>query len=195
MAHRSNLFLVCRGGRSSVNEVGDAASDKLPAIFDPTQDLAPQNELQAAQIREIAINGVEILQRTAIKMQEDTSEMGRWILASLLTMNTGAAIATASASEVVVGPIGEPLVAFAFGAALAIGTGINAMVTSIRISPIIGDITERLRLSVFESTIHAATRQRLLDMMPVLKQQIGISAALAASSLLSFGTGIWLAVT
>ncbi len=175
-------------------DVGDDASERPPALYDPKQDLAPQNELQAAQIREIATMGANTLERTAIKMQEDSSEMGRWILASLLTLNTGAAIATASASELAVGPIGEPLVAFAIGAALAIGTGINALVTSVRLAPIIGDITERLRLSVFESTIHAATRLRVLDLLPIMKQQIAISTALAAGSLVSFGTGIWLAV-
>ncbi|ASJ90263.1 hypothetical protein [Porphyrobacter sp. CACIAM 03H1] len=178
-----------------MDEGGARAAEKLPALFDPHQDLAPLNELQATQIREIALNGVETLQRTAIKMQEDSSEMGRWILASLLAINTGGVVATVSASEAVVGPVGEPIVAFAIGAVLAIGTGINAMVTAVRMGPVIGDVIERLRLSVFESTIHSATRLRVLDLIPILKQQVAISSSLAAGSIAAFGAGVWSAVT
>lgn len=178
-----------------MSEQSEVGPERLPPIFDPEQDLKPSTPLEAAQIRDIATNGVETLQRTAIKMQEDSSEMGRWILASLLAMNTGGAIGTVSASDTVIGPIGEPVVAFAIGAVFAIATGINAMVTAVRLGPVIGDVVERLRLSVFESTIHSTTRLRVLDMMPILRQQIAISASLAAGSLVAFGIGIWLAVT
>lgn len=158
--------------------------------FDPNQDLIPQNPLQEAQIRDLAQNGAENLQFTARQMQENAAAMGRWILASLLTMNTGGAVAVLSVPDKVVGPLGEPLVAFAIGAVLALATGINGLVTSLRAGPIIGDAIEALRLSVFESTIHASTKQKIRSLRPVLKQQIAISSVLAITSLGSFAMGI-----
>jgi len=60
-----------------------------PQNLDEERDLIPANDLQAAQIREIALNGVDSLQRTASNMQDNSAAMGRWILASLLAMNSG----------------------------------------------------------------------------------------------------------
>lgn len=178
-----------------MNEPSNQVEEKLPPLFDPTQDLAPTTELEQAQIRDLALNTVENLQRTAIKMQDNASETGRWILASLLALNTGGAVAVLSSSNAVVGPLGPPVVSFAIGAVFAIGTGVNALVTAMRMGPVITDVIERLRLSAFEGTIHAATRQRFNDMRPILAQQTLISSALTASSLVAFGVGVALAVT
>ena len=178
-----------------MNDHDDTLPERPHPLFDPTQDLAPSTELELAQIRDMAANAVENLQRTAIKMQDNAAEMGRWILASLLAMNTGGAVAVISASDKVVGPLGAPIVAFAIGAALAIGTGLNGLVTAARLGPVIGDVIDRLRLSVFEGVVHAATHQRALDMMTITRQQVAISSALAAGSLASFFLGVWAALT
>ncbi len=162
--------------------------------FDPEQDLVPFNELQAAQIREIALNGVEVLQNTARQVQINSAAMSQWILASLLAMNSGGAVAILSASDKVVGSIGTPLVSFAVGAGFALATGINALITGIRVGPIIGDTIEALRISVFESKIVASTRMRVRDLMPIVRQQLIISSALAAGSMIGFGTGVASAV-
>lgn len=177
-----------------MNEPIEQFPDKPHPLFDPTQDLVPATPLEQAQIRDLALNAVENLQRTAIKIQDNVSETSRWILASLLALNTGGAVAVLSASKEVVGPLGPSIVAFAIGAVLAIGTGVNALVTATRVGPIISDLIERLRLSTFEGTIHAATRLRFNDMRPVITQQTLISSALTASSLIAFGVGVALAV-
>lgn len=163
--------------------------------FDSDQDLVPLNDRQAAQIREIAINGVEALQQTARQLQENSAHMGRWILASLLAMNSGGAVGLLSASDKVVGSIGAPLIAFGVGAALAVATGINGLITGMRVGPILGDSIEKLRLSVFENTIHASTKQKIRSMGPVLTQQLIVSACLAGGSLVAFAAGLYLAVT
>lgn len=178
-----------------MDELIGQVPEKPHPLFDPTQDLAPTTPLEQAQIRDLALNAVENLQRTAIKMQDNASETGRWILASLLALNTGGAVAVLSSSKAVVGPLGPSVVAFAIGAIFAIGTGINALVTAMRMGPIITDVIERLRLSTFEGTIHAATRQRFNDMRPIITQQTLISSALTVSSLAAFGVGVALAVT
>jgi len=162
---------------------------------DDDTDLAPANDLQAAQIREIALNGVETLQKTAANMQDNAAAMARWILASLLAMNSGGAAAVLSASDQVVGPLGTPLIAFGVGAALAVLTGINGLITGLRAGPIIGNSIELLRLSVFESTIHASTRREIKKLGPILWQQIAFSSLLSAGSLVAFATGIATAVT
>ena len=166
-----------------------------PQNLDEERDLIPANDLQAAQIREIALNGVDSLQRTASNMQDNSAAMGRWILASLLAMNSGGAAAVLSASDRVVGSLGPSIVAFGIGATLAVATGINGLVTALRSGPLLGEAIELLRLSVYESTIHSSTRRKLKSLAPILKQQVIISALLAGGSLLAFCAGIFLAVT
>lgn len=166
-----------------------------PKDEDEEFDLVPANDLQAAQIREIGLNGVESLQRTAVNMQDNSAAMGRWILASLLAINSGGAAAVLSASDKIVGPLGPSIVAFGIGATLAVVTGINGLVTALRSGPVLGESIELLRLSVYESTIHASTRRKLKSLAPILKQQIIVSATLAAGSLAAFCAGIFLAVT
>jgi hypothetical protein len=166
-----------------------------PQNVEEESDLIPANDLQAAQIREIALNGVDSLQRTAANMQDNSAAMGRWILASLLAMNSGGAAAVLSAPDRVVGPLGASLVAFGIGATLAVATGINGLVTALRSGPLIGESIELLRLSVYESRIHASTRRKLNSLAPIIKQQIIASATLAGGSVLAFCTGIFFAVT
>ena len=166
-----------------------------PQNVEDQLDLIPANDLQAAQIREIALNGVDSLQRTAANMQDNSAAMGRWILASLLTMNSGGAAAVLSASDKVVGSLGPSIVAFGIGATLALLTGINGLFTALRSGTVIGESIELLRLSVYESTIHASTRRKLKGLASILKQQILVSATLAAGSVSAFCAGIYLAVT
>tara|TARA_R100000049_G_C1942392_1_gene86740 strand:+ start:130 stop:639 length:510 start_codon:yes stop_codon:yes gene_type:complete len=158
-------------------------------------DLVPANDLQAAQIREIALNGVESLQRTAANMQEASAAMGRWILASLLAMNSGGAVAAISASDRVIGPLGPAIVAFAIGAALAVTTGLNGLVTALRAGPVLGSAIELLRLSVYESTIHVSTKNEVRKLVPILRQQLIVSSVLAAGSLGAFFVGIWCSIS
>ena len=161
--------------------------------YDPTdqsQDLIPQNELQAAQIREIALNGVEVLQQTARQMQSNSATMAQWILASLLAMNSGGAVAVLSASDKVVGQLGTPLIAFSIGAGFAVATGMNGLVTGMRVAPIMTEAIELLRLSIFESRINASTRAKLGEMTPILRQQLKVSCAFAAGSIVAFASGL-----
>ena len=163
--------------------------------FDPNQDMIARNEIEAAQIRTMANGGADSLQESVRNLHQNAATTGHWILGSMLAMNSGGAVAVLSASDKVIGPLGPSLVSFAIGATLALGTGINGLVTGLRVGPILGDAIQRLRLSAFENTIHASTKQRIDEIGRILRQQIGISAAIAAGSLLSFGVGIASAVT
>lgn len=162
--------------------------------LDDETDLVAENDLQAAQIREIAQNGVESLQQTAPNMQDNSAAMARWILASLLALNSGGAATVLSASDKVEGLLGTPIVAFGFGATLAVLTGINSLITGMPAGPVIGSAIELLRLSVFESTIHASTKRAIKSLGPILRQQIAISSVLSVGSLLAFGIGVASAV-
>lgn len=170
-------------------------SDKPHPLKDPHQDLVPTNELQAAQIRDLALNAADSLQQSAVKMQDESAAMARWILASLLAMNIAGAVGTLSSSDSVVGQIGEPLVAFAMGAVFAIGTGLNGLVTGMRMGPRIGNVIEELRMGALESKVYSGTRLKVAAFGPVLRQQLFRSTSLVLGSLFSFGTGILLAVT
>lgn len=163
--------------------------------IDDELDLIPANDLQAAQIREIAINGVESLQQTATGMQDNSAAMGRWILASLLAMNSGGAAAVLSASDQVVGPIGPSVISFSIGAVFAVLTGINGLVTGLRAGPIIGNGIELLRLSIFENTILASTKREIRSLGQILRQQMIVSGCLSAASIAAFGLGVFSAVT
>ncbi|MDA0820344.1 MAG: hypothetical protein O3C52_05530 [Proteobacteria bacterium] len=158
-------------------------------------DFIPANELKAAQIRDIALNGVESLQATSSNMQHNAAAMGRWILASLLAMNSGGIAAALSASDKVVGSLGTPIVALGIGAMLAVLTGVNGLITALRAGPAIGNSIELLRLSVFESAIHASTKREIKKLGPIVRQQIIISSILSAGSLAAFATGILSAVS
>lgn len=157
-------------------------------------DWVPENELDAAQIREIARNGVESLQQTAARMQEESAAMGRWILASLLTMNTAGAAGVLSTADKLPEPVGSSIVAFAIGAALAIATGVNGMITGVRTGPKLGASIEQLRLSIHESTIRASTQREVKSIVPIVRQQLIASSVLAASSLTAFFAGVFLAL-
>lgn len=170
-------------------------TENLPPLLDPTKDLIPANELQLAQVREIAVNGVENLQKTANNMQDNAASLGRWILASLLAVNSGGAVGVLANASQVQGPLGESIVAFAVGAVLAIATGLNGLLTSLRLSPVIGDVIERLRLSAIEGVIHSSTRMRARDMIPIARQQLLISSGLALGSIGAFALGVWSAVS
>lgn len=158
-------------------------------------DIVPENELQEAQIRAIAQNGFQSLQKTTEAMQNNAAELGRWILASLLAINLGSAIAVISLSEKVTGSIGSSLVAFAVGAALAIATGINGLITTLLVSPHLGEATEMLMIDAMEGTLHAPTREKLAAIRPIIKRQVIVSALIATLSLGAFAVGVGLSLT
>jgi len=181
------------------SELGNGLGNKLKRAFKrlksrdvELQPIIPRDNQELIVLREIMSKAIQNSTLTSEKILENASQISRWILASLVTINGGGAIAVGSASRIPTEAASHAIGAFVIGIILAVLSGLSgASAASKQAAPV-----ANLAAHYIESHIKGQlTVEAQLASEKLIKRAAWFTRLTTTVGLLSLGAFAWGAYT
>ena len=153
------------------------------------EEIVPVDDEDERYIRALACRAADRLSQAGLDMQAETRTTARWLLATLVTLNAGAAIAAANSDRLSVEAIRSSVAAFATGCVLALLTGLSGIVSSMFLGGPLGAAAEAFRFDEASGRIRRASFELVTKFARRSVLLAGFSLLLGLSGIAAFAVG------
>jgi uncharacterized protein (DUF1810 family) len=156
---------------------------------EPPPPIEPSNDLEREHLREGARMTAGIVLDSLQAMNKHSQNLHLWMLASLLTLNGGAAIAVASSSRLSLEEASAPLAGFLAGCVLALVTALISAISAAPIARRFGPALDHLLLASRTGVISSEAQVAVENVSKFAYRRSTIALAVGLLSLCAFSFG------